>query len=74
MSLNIEHPESTTYWIIYNDINYVVGFTEPNQVTDAVSWSLHLKTTNKDEWLQEQENLGVFYKPTPNIDQLETNL
>lgn len=71
MSFNIQYPTSTLYWIIHNDRNYIVGLTEINQVTDATSWTVHLQTYDKNEWLQEQENLGLFYKPSPNIEELE---
>jgi hypothetical protein len=74
MSLSIEYPESTTYWIIYNDLNYVAGLTEPNQVTNAPSWIVHLTTSDKDQWLQEQQNLGISYRPVPILDELEPKI
>jgi hypothetical protein len=71
MSLNIEYPESTTYWIMYNGLNYAAGLTESNQVTSAPSWSVHLITEDKDQWIQEQQNLGLSYLPAPILDELE---
>lgn len=59
--INIEYPESTTYWILKNTQNkYIQGQTEPNQITNAnENWQIHLITTDKGEWERACEPLGL---------------
>lgn len=60
--INIEYPESTTYWILKNTQNkYIQGQTEPTQITDAnENWQIYLITTNKNEWEEMCESLNLI--------------
>lgn len=58
--INIEYPDVTKYWILKNNDNYEKGQTDPGQVTTAGDfWSIHLLTTDKNEWEQECLLLGL---------------
>jgi hypothetical protein len=58
--MQIEYPDTPTYWILTAGLPPVAGVTMPDQVTTAgPNWTVLMQTTDEAAWLAECDRMGI---------------